>query len=271
MNGISKAYWLALILSLTFPGPVQVGLEAREREFCVGDRCVDDIMSVRFGDAAARISEITARVGDDIDALITADVSSTSIQGWSIAVRHDPEKLEILEATTEGLTLPTEFFNTTTLAVGDPSPGFISAIVLAIFPPPGELLPAGNNTTLVKIKYRVKAALDPDVPTFLEFVNDTLVPNQGSPPTNNNWTIDSSTRAPKRVVDGELRAPKGVPGDNVRFLRGDCNGDGKINLTDAILCANNILANKLVFFDCDDMLDANGDRRRARPRRADRR
>ncbi len=48
-----------------------------------------------------------------------------------------------------------------------------------------------------------------------------------------------------------------VPG--TKFSRGDCNGDGKINVTDGVVCAQNIFLNNLEFFDCDDMLDANDD------------
>lgn len=50
---------------------------------------------------------------------------------------------------------------------------------------------------------------------------------------------------------------------NRPFNRGDCNGDGRLNVTDGALCAQNIflgeLRPQLVFFDCDDMLDANDD------------
>jgi len=44
-----------------------------------------------------------------------------------------------------------------------------------------------------------------------------------------------------------------------KFSRGDANGDGKINVTDGVIIAQNIFASKLVFFDCKDMLDANDD------------
>lgn len=44
-----------------------------------------------------------------------------------------------------------------------------------------------------------------------------------------------------------------------RFSRGDGNGDGKINVTDGVILAQNIFANRLVVFDCKDMLDANDD------------
>lgn len=42
---------------------------------------------------------------------------------------------------------------------------------------------------------------------------------------------------------------------NVKFSRGDANADTKINVTDAVVIAQNIFANKLVFKNCKDMLD----------------
>ena len=43
------------------------------------------------------------------------------------------------------------------------------------------------------------------------------------------------------------------------FSRGDCNGDGRLNVTDGAICAQNIFFGRIEFFDCDDMLDANDD------------
>ena len=54
----------------------------------------------------------------------------------------------------------------------------------------------------------------------------------------------------------------GIPGQEP-FARGDVNGNGRVNITDGALCAQNIfLAAQrpfLVFFDCDNMLDGNDD------------
>jgi hypothetical protein len=43
------------------------------------------------------------------------------------------------------------------------------------------------------------------------------------------------------------------------FARGDCNGNGRLNVTDGAICAQNIFFNRIVFFNCDEMLDANDD------------
>jgi hypothetical protein len=50
----------------------------------------------------------------------------------------------------------------------------------------------------------------------------------------------------------------------VNFSRGDTNGDGRLNVTDAVICARNIFLKTdpirgLIKFDCADMLDANND------------
>jgi len=44
-----------------------------------------------------------------------------------------------------------------------------------------------------------------------------------------------------------------------QFVRGDATGDGKYNITDGVVIAQNIFAARLIFFDCPDMLDVNDD------------
>ncbi len=41
--------------------------------------------------------------------------------------------------------------------------------------------------------------------------------------------------------------------------RGDCNGDGSVNINDAIVCVRNLFLGTNKFFDCNAMLDVNGD------------
>jgi len=49
-----------------------------------------------------------------------------------------------------------------------------------------------------------------------------------------------------------------TPG-NAPFSRGDADGDGKLNVVDAVLIIQNALGNLPKRFDCDDMLDTNDD------------
>lgn len=208
--------YAACLLALCLLGQSLSGQRAfaAERQLCPdGGNCTDNDLRVVFPGAADDGNESNTRALKDAE--ITMNVATTVVadneaQGWSIGLEHDTAKLELLEVTTEGLALPSIFFDTTTMAVGDPAPGFISAVVLAIFPPPGDILPVGDHAIVIA-KYKVLVDLDPDVPTLIAFT-DELVPNPGSPATATNFTIQSNTRKPKRVTDGELRAPKGPPG-----------------------------------------------------------
>lgn len=403
------------------------------REFCTGDNCLAETLEVRFGTEAAGAPNVLEGVnnGDTIDAIVAINNSTDEIKGWSFGVAHDTAVLAVVDGsvTVDGLDLPAEFFPpVNTAAVGDPSPGIVSAFVAAILPPPGDKLQIADNIGLVKMQYTVIAPI-PEGGTKLEFVN-SLVPNPGAPATAVNFTVGTTTNVPANVIDGVImgevivgdscevegsdwafyfgpaasadaytidsdtfvismrnatdalgfsmgvqvsgadftfenevvgtdadrlieliitdgegasqtpstnaatstRAPDannieevtigaslsaianesdsflavdtnpgvGGPGftagyvvdvsgtgavipataDTVEcpvheilvvkltdvidppgtdFSRGDCNGDGKINVTDGVVCAQNIFLNNLVFFDCDDMLDANDD------------
>ena len=48
-------------------------------------------------------------------------------------------------------------------------------------------------------------------------------------------------------------------GDGAKFSRGDADGNGKINISDAVLIIQNIVGNLPKRFQCDDILDANDD------------
>lgn len=207
-----KSLFCLLAILLLSPA----GSFARERVLCEGDGCTDNKLRVVFGvhtDAATATSEARAANGDTVNITVVGDIAEAA-QGWSFGIAHPADKMSIDNVTIENLTLPAEFFNTTTISVGDPAPGFVAAYVTAIFPPPGDSLMPGDSIPLVEASYTVAADadLDPEDPVFLEF-SDTLVPNEGSPPTATNFTIDSQTKKPAMVVDGELRGPEIIGGD----------------------------------------------------------
>ncbi len=427
-----KRFFFSLVVLFVFAAPVAG--DQHERPFCTLENCAVETFRIVFsapadvatGSSQLKLAEPT--LNKEFPMCVVVDNKTAKVQGWSMGVAHNPEDLELLEVTTEGLTLPAEFFSTTTPSVpeveGDPPPGFVSAYVAAIFPPPGEELQIADNVCLVRARYKVIKELT--ACTKLEFVNN-LVPNKGSPPTAVNMTIEQQSRPPTSVIDGEvcpdvpvggcdgvaeygyyfgptpttdtyvitgdsfaismrnktaslgfslgvqitgndfklvsevvgtdedrkieliitddkgdsqdpsnglvvgnaataarpdksigkiergaglagtendsflavdLNPGVGGPGFTIGFVadisgvgnvidptadadpcpvneilivtfvtvvpaenfsRGDCNGDGKINVTDGVLCAQNIFLNKLIKFDCDDMLDANDD------------
>src|SRR5262245_9833633 len=76
--------------------------------------------------------------------------------------------------------------------------------------------------------------------------------------TGNNRVIPAVTDTPTDCGGQEILVVTFGGGD-LGLSRGDANGDGRINVTDGVLVAQNIFANQFVVFDCKDMLDANDD------------
>ena len=92
---------------------------AQEQRFCVeGVECVPDVLSVRFGDPVQHNFQFAAVPGEEFDAWIGLEVFSEGVQGWSFGLAHDTSKLEVIDITTEGTSVPAVFFTVATLAVG---------------------------------------------------------------------------------------------------------------------------------------------------------
>lgn len=251
---------VSLCLMSVFTLLVARDLHAAERTFCQGEECTPDNFKVRFGNLGEERSTTQALAGEIIELRVTIDVVS-EVQGWNFGLSHDTSKLEIIEATSESLGLPETFFNATVISMpdnnGNPSPGLVSGVILAINAQGQEMLTPGDEVMVLTARYRVIGELDEEDPSFIQFT-DNLRPGPGAPKTITALTIGEQTRPPAKVVDGEVLARKGN-NDAMPFNRADCNGDGRVNFTDVIVNANNIFLGKNVFFDCDNMLDANDD------------
>jgi hypothetical protein len=83
------------------------------------------------------------------------------------------------------------------------------------------------------------------------YVADATGNNKSIPPVVDGASCGPNNEVLLLEISGEIPPAK--------FSRGDANGDGRINVTDGVIMAQNIFANKLVAFDCKDMLDANDD------------
>lgn len=242
-------------------GEIWAGDPVEERALCAPpDRCAPDSLRLRFGRREDRLSQRTARKGDEIAARVVFDVVSAKVQGWALGVRHDPARLEWLEADfapeMRDIMGPDLYFpaQNPMPAEGEPVPGFIAAAVFSSVPPPGKVLPVGEDFPAVVAKYRVIADLDPDLPTRLEFSDSLNPPN--SPPTKVGLTVDGRTLRPERITDGLVFGEKRVP-----FRRGDVNGDGRINVSDAAACARYLFVGQGSVFRCEEIYDADADGR----------
>ena len=77
--------------------------------------------------------------------------------------------------------------------------------------------------------------------------------------TGNGASIPAVTDAGAACGVNEVFIVQFLGGEVFGFSRGDGNGDGRITVTDGVIVAQNIFANRIVLFDCKDMLDINDD------------
>ena len=237
---------------------------AVEKEFCTVEICAPDALSVRFGarNGPSELELPRPAVGHEFEVFITADVVS-DIQAFAIGAAIDPDQLEILEVTIGAdITALSPIFDNASAAVGleeievDPNldPRRFGIVFVALFPVapfPGVTLPKQESVLLGTAHMRVKNSTSP---IRIEFV-DNLIPNPGAPPARTNYTIGALSIAPRIVNDGLLTGGEKV----MKFSRGDVTGDTSINITDAAILIQNIFFNRIVRFDCQDMMDVDDD------------
>ena len=188
----------------------------------------------------------------------TKDPEVNGAQGWSIAITHDSEKLLLEGPTIDGTDAAALFdggFKKTEAI--DPAKnagksGWVSAVVLS-FTQPIVLDPA-KNQTIGKAKYSVKAGEDEDLPTTISFQDGLRGSGQ---PVQNIITVNGSSVTPTNLINLEVKCGIGPPPSG-KFVRGNANDDGKVNIADPIWIINE-LVRQGPKTKCQDAADANDD------------
>jgi hypothetical protein len=225
-------------------------LRAQEsRPFCMDDMhpdlcpgpecpCADDRLSIVFDENGSSYLEYGPIHETPIATKVVLEASSPGIQGWSYGVEHDPETLTLEEVTTSSTTARDLFvggFDATRMddvvrctpspLCQDPTPaaGYISAFVISLRK--RVTLPAGSSS-VCRARYRPSPDLPSDFATRIQLTEQLAF--RGSPPVSINITIDGKSTAPRTLLDGF------VTGASPAFRRGDPDGNGRINLSDAL-------------------------------------
>ncbi|MBN1417171.1 MAG: hypothetical protein JXP34_00245 [Planctomycetes bacterium] len=110
----------------------------------------------------------------------------------------------------------------------------------------GQTLPAGEDQSVARFRFRVADGAEPGVRHDIE-----LRDGYGTPPLENAFLIGGRSQLPD-LAAGAITVLE--PG---RFVRGDGNGDGEINIGDPIHGLSYIFASGPG--DCRDAIDANDD------------
>ena len=176
-------------------------------------------------------------------------------QGWSLSIVNEP-CMTVDNVTVEGVVVSTIFqkakppadpidpspldlasagFSVAETATGaDPSPladdaaGVVAAIVLNT--QKKQVLHANATDPILLVDYKLSVALDVTTSCKASFVDGLLGSGQ---PVNNVITYLSASKTPTTLVNLVLNLTGGVVGPNP-FTRGNPNGDGKVDIADAI-------------------------------------
>lgn len=179
-------------------------------------------------------------------ATVSAD-HDTIVSGYSLAVDFDPTELTIVDVNEAGTVAASADFFTAALNNDlTVDGGWWTLGVVLDFNGQDTVLPS-TQSILASASY----LLDPDV-TVGGQISVTPVNGIGSPSPTENLLVDPSGVAVPPLLEGGL-----ITVTDTSFLRGDPNGDGSINVADAVFCLNYLFNG--VVADCLDAVDANDD------------
>lgn len=208
-----------------------------------------------FNENVLRIRNVDSVRPGDVSTLEFIAFNLEPLQGFTISMSFDPERVHFLSATVD---------DTITEAVGaefiDPvvdneNGVFILGVLLDVMPPfENQLIPAsGLALSVARADFVVLPPDDPAAPVETK-ITLTLVDGLGKPPKKNIFTIDNQSVSP-RTQDGMV-----VVNPERAFLRGDAAIDGRVDITDAIRVINYaIFQNQMV--PCQKAADGNDDGR----------
>ncbi|MCI0650367.1 MAG: FG-GAP-like repeat-containing protein [Planctomycetes bacterium] len=214
--------------------------------------------SVRFGVPATppigdtlRITDLSAAPGAaGVEFFVEGD-HENDLSGYTLAFAFDPALLTVNELATAGTdagNVGVEFeFPEIDAAAGEV---ILGAIFDLVPPYDGQALAAGSDHTFARGTLDVSASA-PNTITVLALANGI-----GAPPTDNSFVIGGFSLAPD--LESGTVTISGTPAANGDFVRGDANGDGALDLADAITLESFLLEGGSEP-PCLDAADANDD------------
>jgi hypothetical protein len=189
---------------------------------------------------------------EKVDLTTEGNKLATGALAWSLSIVHDPRILEVVEIGTAGTYLekfnPDQIFLINETIDNETGIGLISVAILNISGP--RSLPPNGKEAIALLRYRTLASVPIGTKSTVRFVDGL----QGSGvPISNQVTFMGGVGQPE-FTDLPVLVTK------TPFLRGNVNGDERLNLSDPIF-----LLNRLFFAGdlphCDDAADANDDGR----------
>ena len=157
-------------------------------------------------------------------------------QGLTVVATYDPRVIQIASidlSVSELSALHPELF--AVQLSDDPDEPFVTIGILLDVQTPydGRLLPAGEDQRVLNIVTNVRPEATPGTSTRIELKNET-----GRPPLNNIFTVNGFSILPVLDVEGSISIEQLTFPPPRFFIRGDADGTGILNLTDAVVTLN---------------------------------
>ncbi len=174
-------------------------------------------------------TDLTVAAGTTTDAAVTMDNPEFDIYGFSFGVTHDASIVTLTEILPGTDTQTAEFFVVDNApANGD---GGVVAAILSLSAPL-QLIGPGNDYEVAIFSYDVAGTAAVDDVSALTFV-DTLEAEAGSPAVELLVSFGEIGMVPV-TDDGSILVTSIGGGGGPEFIRGDCNGDGSIDIADPV-------------------------------------
>ena len=194
--------------------------------------CVLSFASVGAAQNVLEVVSTSTTHGGNVT-LAVALTNDTPVQGYQAAISYDNSILTLTNTDFVGTAVDSilspqtiEFFTMTDDAAIAPGMGWAAAAAIFDFQPPfdGQILPAGVGRSVVFFTFTTANDMN-----LIGTTTPIILENgMGSPPLFNIVTVSGTTVLVDRV-DGGITFI-----DQPLFKRGDANGDGFVNLADAI-------------------------------------
>ena len=243
----------ALAALISFPSFAR----ALEEEYCiVPQNCVPDRLSIRFASTGtSELSEL--RPGEETAVEVFLDVKSHGVQGFTFGLKMDSTVLQVLSATYKGADPFVEDAAGQAEAAGEDPPVRIhpswGCPVGSLRLPGDSEFPVQEGLKLAVIHLRLLRT-PPQPSTKVFFGNPCGAPLCCSMQATVH--LSGVTKVP-RLVDNALIS--GPPAGSGRFSRGDATGDGRVNVSDAVILIRQLFIAWPLGYDCPDLRDVNDD------------
>jgi hypothetical protein len=195
-----------------------------------------DLFGFRAEDLSSKImvEEVSGSTCGEIPVRVLVDTRKP-LSGFSWGIRHDPAVLEVVDVTWSGILSALRggngpgFWAGSTSAYGCPGGGTgatAGMVVHALDPLGNAIPPSSGPVEVATITYRPVGGVTVGAESALELV-DCLQPGPSTEQTACVLSVDGNSVTPIKIP-GKVRIASSC------FRRGDCNDDGKFDISDPI-------------------------------------